>query len=45
MLEELGIELIYANSSEAKGKIEKMNNTILRKLRKRPTYNTTTSQT
>ena len=32
MLEELGIELIYANSSEAKGKIEKMNFTIQNRL-------------
>jgi len=32
MLEELGIELIYANSSEAKGKIEKMNQTIQNRL-------------
>ena len=32
MLEELGIELIYANSSEAKGKIEKMNYTIQNRL-------------
>ena len=32
MLEELGIELIYANTSEAKGKIEKMNQTIQNRL-------------
>ena len=32
MLEELGIKLIYANSSEAKGKIEKMNYTIQNRL-------------
>ncbi len=32
MLEELGIELIYANSPEAKGKIEKMNFTIQNRL-------------
>ncbi len=32
MLDELGIELIYANSPEAKGKIEKMNNTIQNRL-------------
>lgn len=32
MLEELGIELIYANSAEAKGKIEKMNNTLQNRL-------------
>lgn len=32
MLEELGIELIYANTSEAKGKIEKMNETIQNRL-------------
>ena len=32
MLEELGIELIFANSPEAKGKIEKMNNTIQNRL-------------
>lgn len=32
MLDELGIELIYANSAEAKGKIEKMNNTIQNRL-------------
>ena len=32
MLDELGIELIYANTSEAKGKIEKMNNTIQNRL-------------
>ncbi len=32
MLEELGIELIYANSSEAKGKIEKMNYKIQNRL-------------
>ena len=30
MLDELGIELIFANSPEAKGKIEKMNNTKLK---------------
>ena len=32
MLDELGIELIYANSPEAKGKIEKMNFTIQNRL-------------
>lgn len=32
MIEELGIELIYANSSEAKGKIEKMNFTVQNRL-------------
>ncbi len=32
MLDELGIELIYANSAEAKGKIEKMNFTIQNRL-------------
>ena len=32
MLDELGIELIFANSAEAKGKIEKMNNTIQNRL-------------
>ena len=32
MLEELGVELIYANSSETKGKIEKMNFTIQNRL-------------
>lgn len=32
MLDELGIELIYANSPEAKGKIEKMNYTIQNRL-------------
>lgn len=32
MLDELGIELIYANSAEAKGKIEKMNHTIQNRL-------------
>ena len=32
MLEELGIELIYANTSQAKGKIEKMNETIQNRL-------------
>ena len=32
MLDELGIELIFANSPEAKGKIEKMNNTIQNRL-------------
>ena len=32
MLEELGIQLVYANSSEAKGKIEKMNFTIQNRL-------------
>lgn len=32
MLDELGIELIYANTAEAKGKIEKMNNTIQNRL-------------
>ena len=32
MLEEVGIELIYANSPEAKGKIEKMNFTIQNRL-------------
>ncbi len=32
MLEELGIELIYANTPQAKGKIEKMNNTIQNRL-------------
>lgn len=32
MLDELGIELIYANTSEAKGKIEKMNFTIQNRL-------------
>lgn len=32
MLEELGIEIIYANSSEAKGKMEKMNYTIQNRL-------------
>ena len=32
MLEELGIELIFANSPEAKGKIEKMNFTIQNRL-------------
>ncbi len=32
MLNELGIELIYANSPEAKGKIEKMNFTIQNRL-------------
>lgn len=32
MLDELGINLIYANSPEAKGKIEKMNNTIQNRL-------------
>lgn len=32
MLDELGIELIYANSAEAKGKIEKMNETIQNRL-------------
>lgn len=32
MLDELGIELIFANTAEAKGKIEKMNNTIQNRL-------------
>ena len=32
MLDELGIELIFANSAEAKGKIERMNNTIQNRL-------------
>lgn len=32
MLDELGIELIYANTSQAKGKIEKMNDTIQNRL-------------
>ena len=32
MLDELGIELIYADSGEAKGKIERMNETIQNKL-------------
>lgn len=32
MLDELGINIIYANSPEAKGKIEKMNNTIQNRL-------------
>lgn len=32
MLDELGIELIFANSPEAKGKIEKMNSTIQNRL-------------
>ncbi len=32
MLDELGIELIYANTSEAKGKIERMNETIQNRL-------------
>lgn len=32
MLEELGIELIYANTPQAKGKIEKMNETIQNRL-------------
>lgn len=32
MLDELGIELIFANSSQAKGKIEKMNETIQNRL-------------
>lgn len=32
MLDELGIELIYANTAEAKGKIEKMNHTIQNRL-------------
>lgn len=32
MSEELGIELIYANTAEAKGKIEKMNQTIQNRL-------------
>ena len=32
MLDELGIELIFANSAEAKGKIEKMNYTIQNRL-------------
>lgn len=32
MLDELGIEIIFANSPEAKGKIEKMNNTIQNRL-------------
>ena len=32
MLEEIGIELIYANSPEAKGKIERMNFTIQNRL-------------
>lgn len=32
MLEELGIDLIYANTSQAKGKIEKMNETIQNRL-------------
>ena len=32
MLDELGIELIYANTSQAKGKIEKMNETIQNRL-------------
>lgn len=32
ILDELGIELIFANSPEAKGKIEKMNNTIQNRL-------------
>lgn len=32
MLDELGVELIYANTSEAKGKIEKMNFTIQNRL-------------
>ena len=32
MLDELGIELIFANSAEAKGKIEKMNFTIQNRL-------------
>ena len=32
MLDELGIELIFANTSQAKGKIEKMNETIQNRL-------------
>lgn len=32
MLDELGINLIYANTPQAKGKIEKMNNTIQNRL-------------
>ena len=32
MIDELGIELIYANSAEAKGKIERMNETIQNRL-------------
>lgn len=32
MLDDLGIELIFANSSQAKGKIEKMNETIQNRL-------------
>lgn len=32
MLDELGIELIFANSPEAKGKIERMNNTLQNRL-------------
>jgi len=32
MLEELGIELIYANTPQAKGKIERMNETIQNRL-------------
>lgn len=32
MLDELGIELIYANSSQAKGKVERMNETLQNRL-------------
>lgn len=32
MLDELGIDLVYANTSEAKGKIERMNETIQNRL-------------